>query len=422
MNVYIKLFTLSLLLVSLINAQEVTQKRDRINSVRKVVDSVGKIEKKDISMVDSFKHMFTDGKVSGQVRTIYAAYNQKEAGAQDTYATAIGGILKYELAEFKGFNAGVAVYTSHDIAFATGSGVKQNSEISSTSGDYTEMAEAYINYEYEDLSLRVGRQVLDTPLADSDDIRMIQNSFNAYVLSYNYAEVEFMAGNIQSWQGTDAGLDDAWQDIGSNGANFAGLAYNDGLEFGVWYYNITSKLNAVYFEFGGSYELNKDMQIYAMTQYLNEKELNSSGFAANIYGAMFEFVAYDIGFNVAYNKADKKTGLASFSGTGGGSLFTSMDTMIIDNIAIDREADAFVAGLSYTYDDFNFLYAFGDFNGDADSSNVKAHIVEQDIGFEYNVNDEFLIAALYVLSEDKESSAKTADDWERVQVIVNYNF
>ena len=422
MKLYMTLFSFLLMINTFANAEELSEKRDRIHSVRKVVDSVGKIENKEVSMTDSFKHMFSDGKVSGQVRTMYAGYNQKEAGAEDTYATAIGGILKYELAKFKGFNAGVAVYTSHDMAFATGSGTEQNSELSSGSESYTEMAEAYLNYEYKDLNLRVGRQVIDTPLVDSDDIRVIQNTFNAYVLSYNYGGFEFMAGNLQSWQGVDAGLDDAWQDIGSNGANFGGVTYNDGLELGVWYYNITSRLNAAYVEFGGNYDLNKDMQIHAMLQYLHETELDNSGFGADIYGAMLEFVAYDIGFNLAYNKADKKTGLESFSGNGGGSMFTSMDTMIIDDITQDREVNAYVAGISYSIDDVGFLYAYGDFDGDADSLNVKAHIVEQDIGFEYNMNDEFLVSAIYVLSEDKEFNAKTTNDWNRIQVMVNYNF
>ena len=422
MKRYMKLFALLLMLGFLAKADDISEKRDRIHSVRKVVNSVGKIENKDVSIADSFKHIFSDAKVSGQIRTMYAGYNQKKVGADNTYSTAVGGILKYELAELKGFNAGVAFYTSHDVSFASANGVNQNNELSSTTGNYTEMAEAYINYKYEDLNIRVGRQTLDTPLADSDDIRVIQNSFNAYTLSYDYKGFDFIAGNIQSWQGVDAGLDNPWQDVGSNGANFGGISYNDGLELGVWYYNITSKLNAVYLEFGGNYNINNDIQIHAMTQYLNEKELDASGFGADIYGALFELIVKDIGFNIAYNRANKKVGLESFSGMGGGTLYTSMDTMIINDITKDREANALVAGISYSFNDFGFLYAYGDFDGSADSLNVKEHIVEQDIGFEYNFNDKFLVSAIYVLSEDKESSIKTSNDWDRFQVMLNYNF
>lgn len=414
--------TLSTCIAVNLLAVEIDEKRDRIHSVRKAVDSVGKLEKKDVSVVDNFRKMFSDGKVSGQVRTIYAGYDQKDIAVKDTYATAIGGILKYELAEYNGFNAGVAFYTSHDIGALTGSADEQNPELSSSAGSYTDMSEAYINYRYEDLNFRAGRQTLDTPLADSDDIRMIQNTFEAYVATYNFNGADFIAGNIQSWQGIDAGLDDSWIGVGENGVNFGGVTYHDGLEFNAWYYNITEITNAIYLDLGLEYKIDDNMMIHTVVQYLNETELERSGYSANIYGALFEYVIHNIGFNIAFDKALKQKGASSFSGTGGGSMFTSMDTMIIDEIAEDRDALAVVAGISYSINDFGFLYAYGDFKGDENSLGIKAHIVEQDIGFEYNVNDEFVVAAIYVIEEDKESAVKTQNDWNRAQVMVKYDF
>ena len=398
------------------------EQRDSIHSVREAEDSVGKIAEKDVSTVDSFKRMFNEGKVSGRVRAMYDGYNQEAIGVDDSYATSIGGILKYELADYKGFNAGVAVYTANNVSFATGSGAKLTTELSSTSGSYTEMAEAYLNYKYEDFNFRAGRQVLDTPLADGDDRSMIQNTFNAYVLSYAYLGFEFMAGNIQSWQGVDADLDLGWSDTGSDGTNFGGVSYSDGLELGVWYYNITKQTNAAYVEFGGSYDLDEHTNFHAMVQYLDEKELSASAIAADIYGAMLEITVHDFGFGLAYNKSEKKAGRQSFSGFGGGTLFTSMNTMILDEIANDRDAASYVAGVNYGIGDFGFLYAYGDFEGNKDGAGVKAHIVEQDIGLEYGVNEDLLVSAIYVISQDKEFDAKTSYDWQRAEVIVNYNF
>jgi imipenem/basic amino acid-specific outer membrane pore len=411
-----------LLVVNTLQAEE--DKRERLHSVREVVDSAGELQSKDIAIVESVKLMFSDGKISGQIRTMYTGYKQKQVGTEDTYATAVGGVLKYELAEFKGFNAGVALYASRDIGLLTGDGTKQNNELSSTDGSYVDLAEAYVNYSYKDLNIRLGRQTLDTPLADSDDIRIIQNTFNAYVLSFAYQGIDFTAGHIVSWQGVDAGLDAGWSRVAdkTDGTNFGGITYNDGLEFGLWYYNMTKQANATYVEFGGNHDLNKDMQVHAMIQYLHESEHDSSGIGADIYGALFEFIAYNIGFHIAYDKANKKTGLGSFSGLGGGTLYTSMDTMILDNIAVDRDAEAIVAGVTYSYDKFGFLYAYGDFDGDADAVGTKTHIVEQDMGVEYNINESFLISAIYVISEDKLSSTYTSDDWNRLQLMINYNF
>ena len=126
--------------------------------------------------------------------------------------------------------------------------------------------------------------------------------------------------------------------------------------------------------------------------------------------------------NVAYNKARRHHGRKSFSGIGGGSLYTSMDTMILDEIVDDRDASALVFGMEYEMDDWKLMYAYGDFDGKADSAGIKAHIVEQNLGFEYSVNDEFVIAGIYVKEEDKLNSVKTTNDWDRTQIMVKYDF
>jgi len=412
-----------LLLTSAVLAEDnSSNKQERSHSVREVVGKVGALEVKNMSIVDNFKRMFSEGKVSGRIRAMYGGYIQKKVSEPDTYALAVGGILKYELAEFNGFSGATAVYTSHDVSGLTGKNSKHNPDFSSSSGSYTEMAEAYLNYNYKDLNFRLGRQIIDTPLADSDDIRMIQNSFNAVIVTYELKGITFMAGNLQSWQGYDADLDNSWQAIGDKGANLVGASYHDGVEFNLWYYNITQNTNAIYLDFGIEYKINEDVFIHTVGQYLKENELETSGYAANIYGALFEFVIDDLAFSVAFDKSKKIAGKQSFSGSGGGTMFTSMDTMIIDEIANDRDVFAYVGGITYNMDNFGFLYAHGDFIGNANSAGKKARILEHDIGAEYNVNDEFLVSAIYVISEDKESSIKTSYDWNRVQIMVNYNF
>jgi len=422
MKIYILESALVCMLIANVYGDDVKDNIDKQYSVKKLIDTAGEIEEKDVSVANEFKHMFSDAKVSGKVGIASVGLNPKDTAQSSIYATALGGVLKYELAEFQGFNAGVAFYTSHDINGLTGDNNKHNNELSSNTGHYTDLAQSYINYKYGDFNARVGRQVLDTPLADSDDIRMISNTFNAYVLTYDYKDITFMLGKINSWQGFDAGLDSGWSKIGSHGANFGGLTYDKAFELSAWYYNVTSQTNATYIELGDSYDITSNTQIHAMLQYLHETELHNSGMGADIYGMLLETFVYDLRLSAAYDKSLKKNGLQSFSGFGGGALFTSMDTMILDNIAQDREASALTAGLTYTLNDFNFLYAYGDFKGDADSLNVKAHIVEQDMGFEYNFNDAFSVAAIYAYSQDKESSLYSANDWNRVQLLVNYNF
>jgi hypothetical protein len=373
----------------------------------------------------SFGQMFEDGAISGSIRSMYAGYNQKQSGENDIYATAVGGYLKYELSELNGFKAAVAFATSHDIGFATGDkGNKHNDELSSSEGDYSTLSEAYLNYKYDNFNFRAGRQLLDTPLADSDDIRVIFNTFEAYIATYETSNLNIMAGKLEKWQGTDAGLDDGWVKTGKDGTLFGGIAYSsDIMKASIWHYNISKLTNATYLDAKIGHEISDVFSLSGATQYLRESEIDNSGTKASIYGFLAEASAYGLTVNAAYNKSKKESGKASFSGFGGGTLFTNMDTMILDKITNDRDARAVVGGISYKIDSMTLSYAYGDFKGKADSFGEKAHIVEQNIGLEYSViADKFTLSAIYAIEEDKESSAKSENDWNRLQITASYSF
>ncbi|MDQ1338633.1 MAG: hypothetical protein QG617_1600 [Campylobacterota bacterium] len=379
----------------------------------------------DVRGASTVNEMFEEGKVSGQIRSMYAGYNLKKAGEKDIYATAIGGHFKYELAELNGFSAAAAFALSHDIGFATGDeGVKQNPELSSSDGEYSVLREAYLNYKSGDFNFRAGRQINDTPLADSDDIRMIANTFEAYIASYQLSNFTFMAGKLQKWQGYDADLDNGWVRAGEDGTWFGGVTYaDDMLEANAWYYNVTKLTNAAYFDLTLGYEINSDISISAAVQYLNESEVSSSATKADIYGALAELSAYGFTFGAAYNNSSRNADSGSFSGFGGGALFTSMDTMILDEITYDRDAEAVVGSISYEIDDLTLTYAYGDFDGDADGLGDRAHVVEQNIGVEYSViKDKLLVRAIYAVQNDKENVAKTDSDWSRLEFMVAYSF
>ena len=421
----LKVYLLCSSLASALLASEVKEVADE-HSIRKDIEPTMQMQEKEMKSVTTVEDMFTEGKVSGELRSMYAAYDKKASSETDIYATAVGGELKYETASLYGFSAGAAFITSQDLSFATGDKNKsrQNDELSSSSGAYTELSEAYLNYEYDGLNLRAGRQVIDTPLADSDDIRMIKNTFEAYVATYEISNFNFTAGYLNNWQGVDAGLDNKWSnETGQDGTWFGGAAFaSDFVDASGWYYNITKSTNAAYVDLDLHYSFSDDTLLHTAFQYLNERELNNSNTEADIFGALAELETNGLVLNVAYNKANKLAGKSSFSGFGGGTLYTNMDTMILDEIAQDREATALVGALNYSIADVSIVYAYGNFNGDKDSGGTKAHIVEQDMGIEYSLNDNFSASVYYIISSDEESTAKTSYDWERTQVALVYSF
>ncbi len=371
--------------------------------------------------------MFKDAKVSGEVRTLYSYVDYKSQ--DDIYATAVGGYLKYELAKYKGLGAGVSFATSYDIDFLSGEDSKQNPNLSSQKTSYTQPIEAYVSYDYKNLGIKLGRQILDTPLADSDDIRMIFNTFEAYTLSYKLENLSFLAGHLRKWQGSDAGLDDGWSRVAKDGTNFIGISYESELfDSSLWYYNIDGTKddgmanNSLYVDLVAHLNPTKDISLDIGIQYLNQNELYNSGVSSKIYGLSTEFGFKNLGVNIAYNRSSKESGKCSFSGFGGGTLFTNMDSMILDNITQDRDADAIVGGISYEIGNFNLFYSYGDFKGDLDSSFVKEHIVEQDAGIEYTPNDDIMLSVTYVKNDDKYGNGLNDGDWENIRVFASYSF
>ena len=142
--------------------------------------------------------MFNNGKFNGQIRTGYIYDDMKNENSPINYATALGGQLKYETASLYGVSLGAAFYTSHRITFLSGDDEKYNNELS---GDthYDLLAEAYMNYQYDSFNLRVGRQLIDTPYADSDDIRMTPNTFEGIVASYGMGDFTVIGAYFTMW-------------------------------------------------------------------------------------------------------------------------------------------------------------------------------------------------------------------------------
>lgn len=386
----------------------------------------------ELKVVDNLQDMFKDGKVSGQIRIGYKDNHAAEESIKDTYATAIGGQLKFESASLNGISFGVAGYTSHTIHALSGDGDKFNDALSSYEKSYTELAEAYINYSYDNFNFRAGRQVLDTPLADSDDVAMTPHTFEAYVASYTFKDlgVTLIGANIQKWQGIDSEYENvllnSWQDTGDNGTWMAAALYNnDFIESGVWYYDVEKSAKAVYADITGTIVFNEDVSLMIGAQVLNENESSNSNIDGSIVGAMAELAFFDATASLVYDRVNVNDTKQIFEGFGGGSSYTNMDTMTAGTLHDGTYGDgsSYVASLGYNIANINLFALYGDFKADAIGVGQKAHVTELDIGATYEYNDgEADITIVYVDGKDKESALKTSYDDSHIQITANYNF
>lgn len=382
----------------------------------------------EVKVANSVEDMFSNGNVSGQIRLGYYDVD----ATQDTYATAIGGQLKYETASLSGISLGAAVYTSHSISSLSGSNNKYSDFLASSKKSYTELAEAYINYSYEGLNLRAGRQLIDTPLADSDDIAMTPHTFEAYVASYTLKDLglTLIGANVQRWQGTDADYENStlnsWKDTGDNSTWMAAALYkNDMFETGVWYYDVEKSAKAVYADVTAPIAVGENQEVTLGAQYLTESESSNSGVDGSIAGVMAESSFLGANVMLAYDRVSVNDGKQIFEGFGGGSSYTNMNTMTAGNLHDGTHGDgsSYLASLGYEVSSVNLSVAYGDYKADAIGAGAKAHVSELDIGLTYAYNDgKADLTVMYAVGTDKESSVRTSYDDDSLQVTINYNF
>ena len=92
---------------------------------------------------DDLASMFSEGKVSGQVRAFYI--NRDYAPGADRDGLAIGGYLKYETASLEGFSLGTAFYTTNKLDNKSDTAAENDTTLFGQDGDNeTYLGEAYL--------------------------------------------------------------------------------------------------------------------------------------------------------------------------------------------------------------------------------------------------------------------------------------
>ncbi|MEA1916934.1 MAG: OprD family outer membrane porin [Campylobacterota bacterium] len=237
---------------------------------------------------DDLSSMFTDGKVSGQIRefSIIRTYSYSDVAKDDftRKANAIGGHLKYETADFKALSLGAAFYTTNGFLLQSPKDDYRDVDptlLGKDNDSYTMLGEAYLKFKYENTSFKGGRQKIDTPLAGSDDTRMIPNLFEAYLLSNSDIDgLNLTLGHITKFaQGT------------------FGRVYNGGILSATSGYSLVDSRNQV-----GDFE---NMGTYAVGESTAGVSVVSGTYSGikNLKVQLWDYYAYDI-LNAVYAQAD----------------------------------------------------------------------------------------------------------------------
>lgn len=269
------------------------------------VIALGLLSSVNVYGAEDLSSMFSEGKTSGQIRLFSVDREYQGSAGTTTHrnGTALGGHLKFETADYEGLSFGTALYTTNKIA---SSPTIDPSLLGPDDEGYSILGEAYLQYKYENTTFKGGRQKLDTPLAGSDDARMLPNLFEAYVLSNTDIEgTTLVAAHATKFaQGTFGrvysngilaatggySFVDAKNQVGdfvnmgtyavgreTDGVSIVSASYTgiEGLKLQLWDYYAHDILNAVYGQADFSWKclLNDSVKPFVAAQFIKENDV-----------------------------------------------------------------------------------------------------------------------------------------------------
>lgn len=336
----------------------------------------------------------------------------------DTYTDiALGGKLHIDTKAFYGINAAASLYTTNALGKQEGNGIPF---FDANNHSYTILGEAYLKGKWENTTLTVGRQEIDTPFADTDDIGMIPNTFEAAMLvNKAIKDTTITLGHLHKMAGVDAPYPSEFTRINDDqGVQLLGVSYEgiSNLVLSAWDYRLNryETDNIAYFE--ADYENKYNDFTYGVNlQYALQNAQIPGADNADIYGidASVGFENTGLALGVAYNKSE---GNAADNGFGGGPFFTSSEHLTLAEA--NGEGEAFLYTLNWDAKSIgleNLSFLIGKFILEDDNGIQSDEI---DFVASYSFSDALSIEAYVSHIDDKINAAKC----KNTRVFLNYTF
>ncbi|MBD3790177.1 MAG: outer membrane porin, OprD family [Campylobacterales bacterium] len=373
-------------------------------------------------MISTIDILYADSlikEVNGYIRT---GLQVTDIDQDDTYKDmALGGKLHIETNAYNGISAGVSFYTTNALGWHEGYGDAYGMPFfDGNNNSYTIVGEAYIQGEWKNTLLKIGRQAIDTPFADTDDIGMVPNSFEAaLIVNKDITDTTITVAQLQKMAGVDAEEPSQFRSInGDDNAQTIGITYEGvkGLTLSGWYYYLQDFEieNIAYLE--ATYETNiKPFTLELGLQYASQNYTLPSLDDADIFGisAALGHENSGLSFSIAYNR---NNGSAASNGFGGGPFFTSSEHLTLAEAGDKGKATFYTLewdAESIGIDDLSLgigkLYLESE-------NDIKSN--ETDLTASYDFTDTLSVQAYYSDINDKINVI----NYQNLRVFVNYTF
>lgn len=280
----------------------------------------------------SILHAFRKGRVEGHFRSFYMSTDNNEA-LTDYYAFALGGSLKYQTGNFKGFQLGIGGSYAMNLSSSDltkpdpATNMMNRYEIGlfdqanpSNKKELQRLEDFYIKYRFRKSFIKVGKQSIKTPFINAQDGRMNGtveqgawmeiNEINKTTLEFGWLSHISPRSTVKWYRGASSigiyptgltinGVKSDYKDnLESKGIAIAGVTYsiNKQIKFRLWDHWVENIFNTVFLQADGEFSLEGNRKIFAGVQYIHQQAVSDGGNAdvsktyfdpsqsANIYG------------------------------------------------------------------------------------------------------------------------------------------
>jgi len=356
-----------------------------------------------------------------------AGYMHSALGAPEKLSTnAVGAELGCSVA----VNASVILHLGGFTSIDTGLNHSHKDDmhgdfLNEDKGSYLMLGEAYIDLSYDNIAVRLGRQRLDTPHMDSDDLRIVPNLFEAYMVDFKLADnlhsgVGFV-GNMSGWEnGADQSHFEGVGDVlgGDGGKSWLAWMSHEGelLDSQIWYYRIPDHAQIIYVDMIHGAQLTNNISYEFGLQFDWGEDIGDNRMGnveSKTWGLSAELSYLQLTTTLSYNRNNSNE--AALASLGGGAFFTSMEDQTLDAVEGER-AEALVLGLEYAA---NESFIFGVAVGQFSARNKSDYDVEEiDLYFNYNWQENVSLEVVYAQVNDTNLSGED----HQLRTILTYRY
>jgi predicted outer membrane repeat protein len=256
------------------------------------------------SEVNTLAEVFNEASVSGNVKYYYIQ-TDKDKSAQNVastsaYANSIGGQLSFDTASLYGFSSGVTFMTTNPFLLAANvdasliardNGVRAGDGVSGNIArdGFSVLGEAYLAYDYKNMGIYLGREVIRTPLINAKEVRLLPSAVEGVSLYYNFGKTtKFDLAYYSAFKQRTSSvfvniikhaLGDLTKTITGSNAGYVGMFglkhAADNYSLKLYDYYASDFMNSLYLS--GKYIMNlKEGKVTLAAQYINQKSIGNA--------------------------------------------------------------------------------------------------------------------------------------------------